>query len=642
MGARVRLPYVPALDGLRGVAVAAVLCFHGGFAWATGGFLGVSAFFTLSGFLITSLLLAEHATTGSISLRAFWARRARRLLPASLAALSLVVILGALAYDADQIRNLRGDVLASILDVANWRFVVTGRSYADLFGAPSPVQHFWSLAIEEQLYLVLPLVVVGLLRIGRGSRRVLGLGLAVLGIASVVAMIAIHHPGEDPSRAYYGTDTRAAELLAGAVLATMWRPGAVAGRAARAAVSATGLVALAWAALLVATVATTTSWLYEGGLVVVALSTIAVVVAAAAPSGPVRALLSIAPLRALGSISYGVYVFHWPIFLWLSPQRTGWALGPLFGLRVAATVALAVLSYHYLESPIRAGRPRGTLVWVPALAAAASVVVGVATVTADAPPAQLVFAAATHAALPVVTGREPAASERPPRVMVVGDSVALTIGRGLERWGARTGRAEVVNLASVGCGLARGGQLLWPGQGFRPPPDACDWTDTFADQIDANAPDVVVVLTGTWDLLDRRRPEWDGEIRRPGDDDFDARLIDELAAADTALTANGARSVWLTAPCAHFPELPDQLSDDEAAARIAHLDEVLLPELAARRPDVAVVDLAARVCPGGRFTDELGGVAHARPDGVHVSDDAADWLARWLGPQVINSRPTRR
>jgi lysophospholipase L1-like esterase len=425
------------------------------------------------------------------------------------------------------------------------------------------------------------------------------------------------------------------------VLASVWRPAVAARRAARAAITAAAMVAMVWAAVLVATVTTATSWLYEGGMALVALATIAVVLAAAGPSGPVRALLSVAPLRALGRISYGVYVFHWPIFLWLSPLRTGWAPAPLFGLRVAATLGLAVLSYRYLEAPVRAGRPRGPVAWVPALAAATAIAVGVATITANAPPPRLVLAAATTPVAPAAHHRSERTS-RSPRVMVIGDSVALTVGRGLERWGARTGRADVVNLASVGCGLARGGELLWPGQGFRPPPDACDWTERLVEDVERYAPDVVVALTGTWDLLDRRRPEWGGDVRRPGDEDFDARLLDELAAADAAITATGARSVWLTAPCVRFPPLPDQLNDTEAAARIAHLDEVLLPELARRRPGVALVDLAARVCPGGRFTEELGGVAHARPDGVHLSDPATDWLASWLAPKVLSSRPLPR
>ncbi len=181
-GARIR-----GLDGLRGLAVAAVVLFHSQLTFARGGFLGVSAFFTLSGFLITRLLIDERARTGRVGLRAFWARRARRLLPAAFVTLAGVLVFGATVATGDQLRSLRGDVLAAIGYVANWRFYFAGRSYSHLFSAPSPVLHFWSLAIEEQFYVVFPLVVALTLRVGRGRRSVLGGLFAAGGIASVIA-----------------------------------------------------------------------------------------------------------------------------------------------------------------------------------------------------------------------------------------------------------------------------------------------------------------------------------------------------------------------------------------------------------------------------------------------------------------------
>ncbi len=209
------IPYLPGLEGLRGVALLAVLFFHGGFSWAKGGFLGVSTFFTLSGFLITLLLVLEFSTHGRVDLRRFWGRRYRRLMPASLLCLAGVVVFGWLVATPGQLANLRGDVLASLFYVANWRFIITQQSYAQLFAAPSPVLHFWSLAIEEQFYLVFPLVVAGVLAVAHGSRRVLG---AVLGVAAAVSlglMWVLYTPGEDPSRVYYGTGTRALRTAAG-------------------------------------------------------------------------------------------------------------------------------------------------------------------------------------------------------------------------------------------------------------------------------------------------------------------------------------------------------------------------------------------------------------------------------------------
>jgi len=213
------IPFLPGLEGLRGVALAAVLFFHGGFSWAKGGFLGVSTFFTLSGFLITMLLIWEFSTEGRIRLRRFWGRRYRRLMPASLLCLTGVVVFGWLVATPGQLVTLRGDVLASLLYVANWRFIVTQQSYAQVFSAPSPVLHFWSLAIEEQFYLVFPLVVAAVLALAHGSRRALGAVLTVLAVGSLGLMWVLYTPGQDPSRVYYGTGTRAFELLLGALLA---------------------------------------------------------------------------------------------------------------------------------------------------------------------------------------------------------------------------------------------------------------------------------------------------------------------------------------------------------------------------------------------------------------------------------------
>src|SRR5262245_9070181 len=279
---------VPALDGLRALAVAAVLLFHSQFSWARGGFLGVSAFFTLSGFLITSLLLHDRLGSTRGRLRTFWVRRARRLLPAALVTLFGVTAFAATVATPDQLRVLRGDMFAALGYVANWRFYVSGQSYADLFRAPSPVLHFWSLAIEEQFYVIFPLVVAGTLWLVRRwpelrRRQVLG-GLLVAGIAASVIASRVLYAHDGSTRAYYGTDTRAAELLVGALLAVILSgritPARELSRRARVVANVAGVVALALMVFWWSTVAQSASWLYEGGFALHALCAAAVIVAA--------------------------------------------------------------------------------------------------------------------------------------------------------------------------------------------------------------------------------------------------------------------------------------------------------------------------------------------------------------------------
>lgn len=346
-----RLGYLPALDGLRAVAVIGVLCFHSEFTWASGGFLGVSLFFTLSGFLITTIVLEGHATTGRVHLRAFYARRFRRLMPAALLVLAGVVVFGATVASATQMRSLQGDVWSALANVANWRMITAGHSYAEIFAAPSPVEHFWSLAIEEQFYWIMPLLVIALLRLGRGRHRLVGATFALLAVASTLWCAVVFNGGEQ-ARAYYGTDTRAAELLIGCVLAviTIRRPQF--GTATRRLLAGLGAVSLLGLLVLWNLAGSTDAFLYRGGFAACAVAGALVILGAQQP-GPLRSVLAWKPLVLLGTISYGVYLIHWPIFLWLSPARTGLAPWPLFGLRLAVTLAAAVLSYATVETAIR-------------------------------------------------------------------------------------------------------------------------------------------------------------------------------------------------------------------------------------------------------------------------------------------------
>jgi peptidoglycan/LPS O-acetylase OafA/YrhL len=371
--------YVPGLDGLRAVAVIVVVLFHAEVTGASGGFLGVSLFFTLSGFLITTLLLDEYERTDDISLRSFYARRARRLLPAAYLCLLFVVLVGGW-WSAGQQRGLPGDLLASVANVANWRFAFASTSYAELFSAaPSPVAHFWSLAIEEQVYLVLPVVVVLALRRGR---RALGGMIGALLLAAVVAIALT----DDRNVVYNGTHTRAAEVLIGAAAAMYmvrrrapdgtWSPVPWITRT-------TAAGALLAFGVLVVFASVEQAWIYRGGLPLVGLLSTVLVVSVV--TGRLR-VLDARALVAIGTMSYGIYLFHWPVFLLLDSERTGLDGVALFVVRSLVTGVLTMASYHLVEQPIRTGRRlRRPTILIPAAALGAVAIVVAALVVVPRP-----------------------------------------------------------------------------------------------------------------------------------------------------------------------------------------------------------------------------------------------------------------
>ncbi|MBM4267380.1 MAG: acyltransferase [Deltaproteobacteria bacterium] len=429
---RPRLPYYPALDGFRAIALSVMLLFHGGFEWASGAFLSISAFFTLSGFLITGLLVLEHEGTGTIRLASFWERRFRRLMPAAVLGLLGMSLYAAFVAAPDELMQIRGDVIAALLYVANWRFVWTDQSYARILTDPSPVQHFWSLGIEEQFYFFFPLLVLGVLRFVPGSRRGLALVLAILAAASVALMSWLHVPGEDFSRAYYGTDTRAGELFVGAILALVYAGRPLDPRRwVTIATNVAGGVALVLSVWLWVTTPEGADWFFEGGSLVYALLTAAVIVGAIRP-GPLRSFLSFAPFCWVGWISYGLYVFHWPIFLWLDGERTGLSGWSLFGLRMLVTFLVAIASYRLLEVPIRSRRFVGERVgWFVAPTALASVALAIVMVSDQLYRPGFAAAEVAHA--------ESRGTVQPPRedafrILFVGDSVAWNMGVGAEVW----------------------------------------------------------------------------------------------------------------------------------------------------------------------------------------------------------------
>ncbi|NJN19777.1 MAG: acyltransferase, partial [Oscillochloris sp.] len=352
-------PYLVGLDGLRALAVIAVLLYHAGY-YLVGGYLGVESFFVLSGFLITTLLVADFRRHGRIRLGSFWLRRIRRLLPALILTLAGTLLLTALLAPGE-LQALGADMLAALLYVMNWKLIIAQQSYFDAFSRPSLIQHLWSLAIEEQFYLFWPLLCAAGMRLLRPAGFLAAVLAAALG--SSLLMAGMYDAGVDVSRIYYGTDTRASALLIGAALALIWTPERRQSQNRRRdlALEVAGVPALLL--LLAAYV-----WLYEqhpllylGGFQVVTIATAIVIAAATAPAARLLpALLETRPMIWIGRRSYSLYLWHWPIFLLVPPDALGaesrW---PVEVLRFGLTVLLAAASYRLVEQPVRSHGFRG-------------------------------------------------------------------------------------------------------------------------------------------------------------------------------------------------------------------------------------------------------------------------------------------
>ncbi|HEY0602114.1 MAG TPA: acyltransferase family protein [Herpetosiphonaceae bacterium] len=355
----VHVSYLPGLDGLRAFAVLVVLLYHASDIWAVmpGGFLGVEIFFVISGYLITALLLGEWRQHGRIDLAGFWLRRARRLLPA-LFVLIVVTLAYAVLVLPDEVALLRGDALASLAYITNWHFILSQKSYFATVGRPSLLQHLWSLAVEEQFYLLWPPLLAFGLRRWSGAKVLRGMLIGA--VISALLMAILYQLTGDPSRVYYGTDTRAAGLLIGAALACVWIPSG--DRQSRVSwfvppildlIGLGALAALVWYCLRINAYQ---PGLYRGGFAAVSITTAVLIAVAVHPRAHLGWLLDRQIVRWLGVRSYSIYLWHWPIFMLTRPQLdlplTGW---PLLALRLILTLLLSELSFRYVEMPVRSG-----------------------------------------------------------------------------------------------------------------------------------------------------------------------------------------------------------------------------------------------------------------------------------------------
>jgi len=632
--------YQPPLDGLRALAVAAVFAYHLDLGWATGGFLGVDTFFVLSGFLITSLLLNEYARDKAVSFTSFWARRARRLLPALFVVLIAVAAYAAFLADSSTLDDLRSDMFATLFYGANWRFISSGQSYFALFSEASPLRHAWSLAIEEQFYLVWPLIVFACLRLSKGSRRVLA-GVCIGGTIASALWMAWLYDHASLSRAYYGTDSHAQLLLVGALLAIVlghWspqRPGAVA------ASHAAGVLAIGYMFVSFVLVSDTDAFMYRGGYLVFAVAVSLLIASVIRPERTVlRAGLSLAPIVWLGRISYGVYLWHWPAIVVLSPDRTGIDGVPLDLLRVAVTLGLATASFYLLELPVREGRlfsGRKARAISPAAFVATAVVVVIATLGATPLPAYLqtgptkIIAAGAAGSGGNTAGNS--VVNRAPRMLLVGDSVATSLYPGL----AEVARERNVSLSAAafpGCGVLAGEPTLANGTILDNGAN-CD-REIVKLEIEAEAkvqPELVVWLS-VWEVMDRLVGDTRYSLDTPEGQLEYAHLIDEAAAR---FQRRGARLVIL---------LPAQSTDDAFLPHYTHSDQInrlavlnhLLQDFAARNArTTSIIDLNPIVCPGGPPCPDVVNNITLRPDGTHFEADGARYVADRVMPLLQDS-----
>ncbi len=752
-----RLHHVPGLDGIRALAVLAVITFHNGFSWAPGGYYGVDAFFVLSGFLITSLLVTEWRASGTVSLGRFWARRARRLLPALyvlVAAIGVVVIFWPSIFGTV---HLLPSAVASLFYAANWFFVANGSNYFAASSSQSPFLHTWSLAIEEQFYLIWPLVVLTVLRgfhrrsrstakpdrgraglpaatqllasadndapetvvqvvgepeatltiyagpvtsdpqaavdgaLDRDRRLEILFALAAFGALGSALLMAFMTPfGSNPNRAYYGTDTRAQAILVGAALAVAFaRWGSVRTTSGRRAIGVVAVAGLVGTLALWGFVHISSSLAFHGGFLLAALFAAAMVAGAVhLPGGAVTRLLSVGPLKALGKISYGVYLWYWPVLLVMTGQRTHLSIYPLFFARVAVTIAIAAVSYFVVEQPIRHGvfpSWKG-LVAVPIGAGVAICAMAVASVSPLVAPTLAVTPASesssaavaqTLSTVPGGSGNAPvpaavvpkttvtvAPAAHPTRVLLLGDSASGSLGTGLGEDAARY-NVQLFNEGSPGCSVSMAQQIQVLGTAF-PPGTPCKEDDPNAllDQwqqwVDEFNPDVVVYLA-RGELFDQ---QLDGQWSNLGQPTFDSYVTQRFQKAISVLSSKGAAVALLSSPYydsgdqpvgTPWPEDdPARVVTDDAimkkavtlaqthgATTVAQITNSPLVTTSSTvstssgPATVSLINFGAMASPGAHYSQVVNGVTMRCSDGVHFTPAGGAYLGNQLLPALV-------
>jgi peptidoglycan/LPS O-acetylase OafA/YrhL len=625
--------YVGGLDGLRAVAVAAVIVFHFAPSVLPAGFLGVDVFFVVSGFLIARLVTREIEGTGTVSLGNFWARRARRLLPALATVTVVVLIATAISFSNTEIHDMRAQALGTLFYCANWVLIFAKSNYFATLGRPSPFLHMWTLAVEEQFYVVLPLVLFAARRVVvRHPVRSATVALAGA-IASTVWMGVLVSPTGDPSRAYLGSDSHAMGLLVGVALGIVagagapWNAFTVWLRARSSAALAAPLLAAASLVAILATMRVTddgTLALYRGGFLAFAmLCAVIIAVVVTMPSAPIARVLRTPALVAIGLRSYSLYLWHWPVRVFVTP-RPGFDGVALFAARLAMSIVLAEVSYRGIERPLRVGRvarrsgSRAAVAYFVALTLVAGVLVATVAAPAPLPPSSLAQVKAPPAKV----------KARALRVDIFGDSTGLVFGLGgvdkAKQLGITVGGAAELGCAVVQTDRVSGSRVI-PN-----PADCAHWVEHWQTSMRNDPTARLALMTGAWETLDQATGSGVARFGTPAWTDL---VTSSLRLALGVLTADGRTAYVFEVPCYGVGNANDPLPERYDPRRIDALNEIF-SSVARSMPRVRIVHWRALVCPGGHRVESIRGTHLWLPDDQHLSADGAFVVWKWWLPQL--------
>lgn len=635
-----KLPHLPGLSGLRAVALLAVLAFAHDVDLMQGGYLGISSVFTLSGFLMATLALAEWSQTSELIWSRFWDRRARNIVPPYLAVLLVVVVLQT-TVRVGSVPTFKGDVFASLGFVNNWRQAFPAEGFASSFTELSALRHLWPVSITVQAYLLFPLVFVLLMLVTGRQWRASGYIFSAFAALSFGAAWMLSGNAEARRIAYYGTHTRVGEMLVGVVLAY-----AVLTPRFRSLLSKPQVLNVVRNGAAVALVLLIALWylvpldspsLFHGITALNAVLTAWVILAVTMP-GPAASILGFAPLRYLGEISFAAYLFHWPLFLLLDEDRTGLSGPVLFAARLAATIAAGALVYWAVQTPFKWHVKVPSLTLGAGFASVGAIVAVAVFVLPVNPPANI--------SLAIDDGQGPGDLEvvRPAiggsadvRVLLVGDEAVGSLTSGFAAWNEADGHEDqqfqIDTHVTPRCPLGGSGQRKLMGEVVDPSVECEAWRPRLPEMLEAGDYDVILVGMGGADLGERKIGRAWQHLGDPGYDVWMAEQIDGLA---DVLATKGVPVLWATYPHLRLAG-PDGSGswtefDDNDPLRVDRLNE-LIESTVSGRTNFEIVDLAAWLydVPRGEFNPEL-------RKGATFSEAGATQMVDLLAPKLADAK----